>query len=189
MMGGATAMKSRQAGKRALIEEVTRMIIRPIPFWLLLGLSLCSGGFAQVPMQPVQWAGSAIPKMPAGQGSTIEIELSAEVQEGWHVYGLTQASGGPSPLRVTLDENGVVQRLSVKPGTAPIKKHDPSFDLETEFYPGSFSLDLQTQVKQQAAEGNQSIPVSIRFQACNDRTCLPPKTVHLSVPIEIGRGT
>jgi DsbC/DsbD-like thiol-disulfide interchange protein len=170
-------------------EKVTRMDFRPIPFGLLLGLSLCSVGFAQVPMQPVQWAGSAIPGTPAEQGSTIKIELSAEVQEGWHVYGLTQAPGGPTPLRVTLDENGVVQVVSVKSGTPSTKKHDPSFDLETEFYPGSFSLDIQTQVKQHAPSGNQSIPVSVRFQACNDRTCLPPKTVHLSVPIEIRQGT
>jgi hypothetical protein len=185
MMGAATEMKSGQAGRRMVIERVTRMDFRPIPFGLVLGLSLCSISFAQVPIQPVQWAGSAIPKTPVEQGSTIEIDLSAEVQEGWHVYGLTQAPGGPTPLSVTLDENGVVQIVSVKSGTASTKKHDPSFDLETEFYPNSFSLDIQTQVKQHAAAGNQSIPVSVRFQACNDRTCLPPKTVHLSVPIEI----
>ena len=165
--------------------RLTRLDLRPIPFGIFLGLSLCSAGLAQLPMQPVQWAGSAIPKTPAERRSMIEIELSAQVQEGWHVYGLTQALGGPTPLRVTLGENGVVEMVSVKSGTASIKKHDPSFDLETEFYPGSFSLDIQTQVKQHAAAGNRSIPVGVRFQACNDRTCLPPKTVHLSVPIEI----
>jgi hypothetical protein len=165
------------------------MLFQTISLGLLLSLSLCRDGFAQVPTQPVQWAGSAISKTPAEQGSTIEIKLSAEVQDGWHVYGLAQAPSGPTPLRVTLDENGFVQIVSVKSATASIKKHDPSFDLETEFYPGSFSLDLQTRVKQQAAGGNQSIPVSIRFQACNDRTCLPPKTVHLVVPIEIHQGT
>jgi hypothetical protein len=165
------------------------MELRPIPFRLLLVLSLGSAGFAQVPAQPVQWSGSTIPKTSVVQGSTIEIDLSAEVQEGWHVYGLTQAPGGPTPLHVTLDENEVIQTFSIKSGTASVKKHDPSFDLETEFYPGSFTLDIRTQVKQRAAAGDHSIPVSVRFQACNDRTCLPPKTVHLSVPIEVGRGT
>jgi hypothetical protein len=65
----------------------------------------------------------------------------------------------------------------------------PVFDLETEFYPSPFTLDIQAQVKQHAAAGNQSIPFSVRFQAWNDRTCLPPRTVHLSVPIEIRQGT
>jgi hypothetical protein len=172
-----------------VIERVVWMDFLRIPFGLVLGLSLCGAGFAQVPPQPVQWAGSAIPKTPVKQGSRIEIDLSAEVQEGWHVYGLTQAPGGPTPLRVTLDENGVVQIVGVKSATAPVKKHDPSFDLETEFYPQSFSLQIQTQVKQQPVAGKQSIPVSVRFQACNDQTCLPPRTVHLSVPIEILPGT
>jgi DsbC/DsbD-like thiol-disulfide interchange protein len=169
--------------------RLTHMEFWPLPYRLLLGVSLCSASFAQVPIQPVQWSGSTIPKTSVVQGSTIEINLSAEVQEGWHVYGLTQAPGGPTPLRVNLDENAVVQIVSVKSGTASVKKHDPSFDLETEFYPGSFSVDIQTQVKQHAAADDQSVPVSVRFQACNDRTCLPPKTVHFSVPIEVRRGT
>ena len=161
----------------------------PLPCGLLIWLGLCSASCAQVSTQPVQWSGSTTPKTSVEQGSTIEINLSAEVQEGWHVYGLTQAPGGPTPLRVTLDENGVVQIVTVKSVTASVTKHDPSFDLETESYPGSFSLDVQTEVNQQAAAGDQSVPVSIRFQACNDRTCLPPKTIHLSVPIEVRRGS
>jgi hypothetical protein len=162
---------------------------RRISFNLVLGLSLCGAGLAQAPIQPVQWAGSAIPKTPVKQGSKIEIDLSAEVQEGWHVYGLTQAPGGPTPLRVTLDENGVVRIVGVETGTAPVKKHDPSFDLETEFYPQSFSLRVQTEVKQHPAVGDQLIPVSVRYQACDDRTCLPPRTAHLSVPIKVLPGS
>lgn len=172
-----------------MTERVVGLDLRRIACGLVFGLSLCSAALAQGPIQPVQWAGSAIPKTPVKQGNKIEIDLSAEVQEGWHVYGLTQAPSGPTPLRVTLDENGVVQILAVESGTAPVKKHDPSFDLETEFYPQSFSLRIRTQVKQNPAVGNQFIPVSIRFQACNDRMCLPPRTAHLSVPIEILPGS
>jgi DsbC/DsbD-like thiol-disulfide interchange protein len=172
-----------------VIERVVCMDLPRLSFGLVLCLSVCGASFAQVPIQPVRWAASAIPKAPAKQGSGIEIDLSAEVQEGWHVYGLTQAPGGPTPLRVSLDENGVAQIVSVKSGTAPVKKHDPSFDLETESYTQSFSLQVQTRVKQHPAMGNQSIPVSVRFQACNDRICLPPRTAHLSVPIELFPGT
>jgi DsbC/DsbD-like thiol-disulfide interchange protein len=168
-----------------VIEKVVCMDFRRIPVRLVLALSFCGAGFAQFPLQPVQWAASAIPKTPVKQGSRIEIDLSAEVQQGWHVYGLTQGPGGPTPLRVTLDENGVVQTVGVKSATAPVKKHDPSFNIETDFYTQSFSLEIQTQVKQHAAAGNQSIPVSVRFQPCNDRICLPPRTVHFSVPVEI----
>jgi hypothetical protein len=106
-----------------VIERVVCMDFRRLLFELVLGLWLCGAGLAQAPIEPVQWTGSAILKTPVKQGSRIEIDLSAEVEEGWHVYGLTQAPGGPTPLRVTLDENRVVQLVGVKSGTAPVKKH------------------------------------------------------------------
>jgi hypothetical protein len=46
-------------------------------------------------------------------------------------------------------------------------------------------VHVPVQVSQQAAAGRQLIPVSIRFQTCSDRECQPPKTIHLSVPIEV----
>jgi DsbC/DsbD-like thiol-disulfide interchange protein len=161
------------------------MRFRRIHLCSLLGLCLCGMSAAQGPIQPVQWSSAAVPKAPVKPGTKIAIELSAEVQEGWHVYGLTQVSGGPTPLRVLLDENGTVQTAGAASGAAPVKKHDSSFNLDTELYIHSFSLHLPVQVKRNASTGKQSIPVSVRFQACSDRICLPPRTVHLTVPIEI----
>jgi hypothetical protein len=156
-----------------------------IKLGLFPGLLLCGVGVAQGPIQPVQWSSAASPKGPVRPGSKIAIELSAEIQDGWHVYGLTQVSGGPTPLRVSLDENGTAQIAGAASGTASVKKHDSSFDLDTEVYIHLFSIHFPLQVKQHASAGDQSVPVSVRFQACNDRTCLPPRTVHLPVPVEV----
>jgi len=172
-----------------MIERAASMKFRRIRFGLALGLCLCAAGAAQVPVQPVQWEGLAIPKTPVKQGSRFAVELSAEIQNGWHVYGLTQVPGGPTPLRIALDENEAAQIAGAPSGTVPIKKQDPSFQLETQFYTQSLTLHIPLQVKQHSAIGKQSIPVSVRFQACSDRTCLPPRTVHLSIPIEVLAGT
>jgi hypothetical protein len=88
-----------------------------------------------------------------------------------------------------LDENGTAQAVGAASGTAPVKKHDSSFDLDTEVYSHLFSIHLPVQVKQHAAAGDQFVPVSVRFQACNDRTCLPPRIVHLTVLVEVLPGT
>src|ERR1700731_375552 len=106
------------------------MRLRWIYFIVLLGLYLCVPGEAQTPIQPVQWTGSATSKSTAEPGKKIPLDLSAEIQEGWHVYGLEQSPGGPTPLRVTLDENEGVQLAGAISGTDPVRKHDPSFDLE-----------------------------------------------------------
>jgi thiol:disulfide interchange protein DsbD len=117
----------------------------------------------------------------------IVIELSAAVQRGWHAYGLAQLPGGPTPLRVTLDANQVGEIAGPTSGTVPVKKHDAAFDLDTEVYEESFRLRLPVEINQHAAPGRSQVPVSVRFQACNDRVCLPPRTVHIPVPIKISQ--
>ena len=159
-----------------------------LQFGIIFSLCLCNAVAAQVPVQPVQWMGTVASKTAVKAGANIVIELSAEVQEGWHVYGLAQLPGGPTPLRVTLDANEVVQIAGAPTGSPPVKKHDAAFDLDTEVYNGQFDLHLPARIKQHPPAGRKQIPVIVRFQACNDRVCLPPRTVHVSVPIGISEG-
>jgi hypothetical protein len=155
---------------------------------LFIGLIFCMISPAQTPTQVVQWSASTTPNNEAKRGSKISIQLSAEIQDGWHVYGLAQVSGGPTPLRVALEDNEVIRMDGATKGSAVEKKRDPSFDLETQFYTHSFVLQVPAQVKLHSVLGRQAIPVSVRFQACSERTCLPPRTVQLSVPIEVLAG-
>ena len=64
-----------------------------------------------------------------------------------------------------------------------MKTHDPSFDLDTQYYEKAFTVSVPVRVG--TAAGPQQIPVSVRFQACNGKTCKPPKTVKLSAPITV----
>jgi hypothetical protein len=144
-----------------------------------------SAGLAQGPLpQPVQWKASLAPETPLKAGDRVNIDLSGAVEAGWHVYALTQPPGGPIPLRVSVDENDVAQSRGEPTGAAPIKKQDPSFQLETQLYEGDFTLQLPILVKHPSA-GKQLIPLSVRFQACNDRVCMPPRTVRLSLPVQV----
>ena len=158
-------------------------------FWFVIGICLSAAAIAQGPIQPVQWTGTIAAKAPIEPGRKATIKVAADIQEGWHVYGLAQPSGGPTPLRVVLDENEVVLTAGAVSGTAPVRKHDASFDLDTQVYTGSFILHVPVVVRQHPAAGKQSVSVSVRFQACSDRICLPPRTVHVSAPIEVRPGT
>jgi hypothetical protein len=164
---------------------------RRAQFALLLGACICGTGLAQspgtnpTPDQTVQWAATLTAASGVKQGSATTLELSGEILDGWHVYALTEPPGGPTALRVTLDENEVAQIAGVPSGTAPRKRHDPSFGLQTQFYTHSFTVRVPVQVKQQLAAGHQVLPVSVRFQTCSDRECQPPTTIHLVVPVEV----
>ena len=151
----------------------------------LFGLCLSASALAQEgPPRPVQWKASLALAEPLKPGTATKIDLSGEVQQGWHVYALTQPAGGPIPLRISLDENDVAQIHGETFGTKPILHHDTSFQLDTQFYQGDFILHVPVEVRHPSA-GKQIIPLSVRFQACSDRTCLPPRTVHLSVSVEV----
>jgi len=156
-----------------------------IPFSLTFGVLLCMPGAAQAPIQPVRWAGSVTPGFVAVPEKKTAIDISAEIQDGWHVYALQQPPGGPTPLRVTLDENDIVAGAGATFGSAPTRKQDQSFNLETQFYTRSIALHVPVKVKPHPPGGNQSVSLSVRFQACSDRVCLPPRTVHVIVPIQV----
>ncbi|WP_182276572.1 protein-disulfide reductase DsbD domain-containing protein [Granulicella sp. 5B5] len=121
----------------------------------------------------------------AHPGQHSSLEITAVIQDGWHVYALTQVAGGPMPLRIGIGHNPTVELDGKITGSTPSKQHDPSFDLETQTYSHGFTVTAPLKVKRDAPAGNASVPVSIRFQACSDRTCLPPRTVQISVPLEV----
>ncbi len=162
-----------------------RMIFRRIHLALLLGPGLCAVGAAQSPSEIVHWSASVVSRTPAKPGSVAILALSATVEDGWHVYALRQLPNGPTPLRVTLDSNGIVLVDGSPSGTAPEKKFDQSFDLETQFYTRAFAVRLPVRVRPQPAAGRKLIPVSVRFQSCNGQVCEPPTTIHLSAAIDV----
>jgi hypothetical protein len=143
---------------------------------LLIGGSAGIGSAQAPPNGTVKWTATLVAQ------STLE--LSGAIDDGWHVYALTQPPGGPTALRITVDDNEVAQAVGAPSGTVPQKRRDPSFGLETRFYTHSFTIRLPLQLKQPAAAGQQLIPVSVRFQTCSDRECQPPTTIHLSVALD-----
>jgi len=123
----------------------------------------------------------------AATGDRLKLIVSGTVQPGWHVYALKQAPEGPTPLLVTLDANTVATADGAVAGSAATKLRDPAFGLDTQFYASAFTLTVPVRLKSHLA-GNQAIPLSVRFQTCNGRVCQPPKTVHLSAPVNLQAG-
>jgi DsbC/DsbD-like thiol-disulfide interchange protein len=133
----------------------------------------------------VQWAAALSSTAAIRGGDAATLELSGTIKDGWHVYALAQPAGGPTALRVTVDDNQVALATGVPSGTPPQKRHDASFGLETRFYTHAFTIKVPVRLKQQPGTGHQAIPVSVRFQSCSDRECQPPTTVHLVVPVDV----
>lgn len=135
--------------------------------------------------ETVCWTTSVQPDGPIKPESTLALTLHAQIRDGWHVYALKQLPGGPTPLRIAVDPNNVATASGKPAGSPATKIHDRSFDLDTQLYSHAFSATVPVRISSHPASGRQAIPVSVRFQTCNDRICQPPKTVHLSAFIDI----
>jgi len=140
---------------------------------------------AAAPPETVQWHVTVAPPATAQAGQRTAIELTGQILAGWHVYGLKQHADGPTELRFKVDDNQVAQQLGVPTGTATLRRVDPGFGFEIQYYTDSLKLSLPIEVKPQAVAGKHQIPVSVRFQSCSERICLPPATVHLLVDIDV----
>jgi thiol:disulfide interchange protein DsbD len=141
--------------------------------------------FAAVAQNPVSLSINVAPSsIPAGGKGTARV--TAGIQGGWYIYSLTQGGGGPNPTRVSLD--GGPFKIGSVGGPAPKVKFDENFQMNTETYSGSATFNVPFTVAADAAEGAQNLTVNVRFQACNDTVCLPPKTLKVSAPLTITAG-
>jgi DsbC/DsbD-like thiol-disulfide interchange protein len=148
-----------------------------------LSLTLPVVASAQTLGDTVSWSVLAAENVKAGDRLTVT--LQGAVQDGWHVYALKQLPSGPTPLRVSLDTADVAKVDGALTGSAPTKVLDRGFGVETQFYSRTFTVATPVRIGAKVAPGKQVIPVSVRFQTCNDQICQPPKTVRLSVPINV----
>lgn len=130
-----------------------------------------SCAFAQI-FDPVKWK-SAIKMTDATNGV---VTFTATVDAGWHVYGTQLPSGGPEPTSVQWNNQGVKLVGGLTPSKAAHKQHDETFDMDLSWWTGSVTLSQKFTVtaKEYKIEG------SIRYMACDDENCTPPKSESFS---------
>jgi DsbC/DsbD-like thiol-disulfide interchange protein len=75
-----------------------------------LSLLLTQGAQAQsadpARAETVSWSASAGTAAVKPDGA-VTVTLNAKVADGWHVYALKQLPNGPTPLRITVDQNSL----------------------------------------------------------------------------------
>jgi hypothetical protein len=123
-------------------------------------------------MDPIQWSASAA--APAADGKFV-VTLKATSEAGWHLYSMTTPR---PPIATSAKVEGVEGVEVFQP--APIRKLDKNFEAETETFEGETVFYVQGQLP----AGTKLTTVNVRYQACDDRQCLPPR----KKAIEIGPG-
>src|SRR2546423_1901807 len=137
-------------------------------------------------LRPVRWTvvgGSGAREVVSGR--TVAITLQADIAKGWHIYSLTQKTGGPIPLRLELLGAADVLVRGVIDAPKPERQFDKNFGIETELYSGSPRFTIPVGVPPRSLTGIRKFQIGARYQVCSDRVCLPPRTDKLDVAIRI----
>ena len=141
---------------------------------------------AVLSVRPVKWSvvGGSAPREIVS-GLTVPITLQADIAKGWHIYSLTQKSGGPIPLRIELLGAADVLVRGVIKAPKPERLFDKNFGIETELYSGSPRFTIPVGVPGRSLTGLRKFQVAARFQVCSETLCLPPRTDKLDVALRI----
>lgn len=140
----------------------------------LVSVTLC---FSQV-KQPAKWSFNA-KKI---NTTTYEIHLTANLEEGWHIYSQTTPDGGPVATKIKFASNPLiaVQGATTEVGK-PEKKHEAIFGVDVKQF--SNKVDF-VQVVKLKGKVKTNITGSVDYMTCNDRECLPPSNQKFSIAIQ-----
>ena len=149
--------------------------MRACGFALLAVFAACAAA-----QQHVQWTAVADPATSAPGGVGI-IRVHAKIDPGWHLYSASSPAGLPASFQIAA--NPVVEGMRIYQ-SPPKRAFDPNFDTDTETYENEAQFALALALKKDAPVGAAELPLTVRYQTCNDRQCVPgrwPTTVALQL--------
>ena len=126
---------------------------------------------------PVKWSFTASKKT----DKEYVITLTASLDNAWHIYSINTPANGPVPTNISFSKNPLVSlNGSVKENGKLKSEHDDVFGTDVKYYADKVefiqTIDLKSAVK-------IKVNGTIKYMVCNDKMCLPPKTIPFSVSL------
>jgi thiol:disulfide interchange protein len=144
---------------------------------LLLSFLITGLSFAQT-LNPVSWS-FASKKI---NDNVYEIQITATIQQGWHLYSQKQpgdAVAQPTSFNFNknplLDFDGKVKELGKME-----KYKDEQLGISANQYSNKVVFVQKVKLKGKA---KTNVTGKLEYQTCNDKQCLPAKTVNLSIAL------
>ena len=118
------------------------------------------------------------------QGKQFEAAVVVAIQQGYHMNSHTPSEAYliPTTLTATPPAGFKVVDTMYPPGKQ-IKFQFSEKPLDV--YSGSVTVKLKLAADASAPVGAATIPVVLRYQACNETTCLPPTKVPIDVKFNV----
>ena len=113
---------------------------------------------------------------PGGDGRPDTLAVTAVLEEGWHLYAISQKPGGPIATKISVDPDSPRHAAGgFEPDAAP---HTRTVD-DVPAWKGLVIEEHAGRVTWRAAlaPGAGDVRGTVSLQLCQDTTCLPPQTI------------
>jgi DsbC/DsbD-like thiol-disulfide interchange protein len=140
---------------------------------------LLSATVVSAQLNPITWSFSATK---IGD-KTYELHMKATIQNGWHLYSQTQPEDAIAiPTNFTFNSNPLVKLDGKIKEVGKMEKFsDEKLGISANQY--SHTVDF-VQVVKLKVNTKTALTGSVEYQTCDDKKCLPPKTVNFTAPIQ-----
>ena len=152
----------------------------------LLALALLGCAALAQEKPPIAWSfgkptieGRAVP------GATVKVKVKAAIGDGWHLYSLKKLDGGPIATSIAVPPEQPFTLNGTIEAEEPMRLDDPVFGMEVEFYIESAEFTVPVKIAAGVKPGVQKLTIAPRYQTCNGKLCLPPRTVRLELPVKV----
>jgi Thiol:disulfide interchange protein DsbD, N-terminal len=117
------------------------------------------------------------------RGTIVTAPVKVRLRQGYHVNSNTPSDDYLIPLRLNWKADPL-QPLSILYPKPHMEKYTFSAK-PLSVYSGGFEIQTRFRVPAKAPNGPAILDGKLRYQACNDRLCLPPKTIDVPLTVEI----
>lgn len=130
-------------------------------------------------LEPVHWLAQA--QVPNGVhvGSRFAVLLHAKIDDGWHLYALPDSDSFPLATEIGLAKTPSADLVRVEEAK-PHRSVDPESHVVTSWFAQSATFTLRLVA---TADTPRDLQVLVRYQACNERMCLPARQVMVPAPL------
>ena len=144
--------------------------------FLSLSFLLVHFAFAQ---SPVSWS-FASKKV---SDNVYEVRLTATMQPGWHLYSQSQPADAIAiPTSFNFNNNPLLTLDGKTKELGKLEKYkDPALGVTANQYSNKVDFVQLVTVKGKA---KTNVTGKLEYQTCDDKKCLPPKTVNFSIALK-----
>ena len=146
----------------------------------LMILVMASGALAMKSSADVVKTGPTVSAISAVAGQRVAFDVKLDISKKWHIYA--HGDSNFTGVDLVADEGGPLEDLQVE---YPHGHEGEFFGDKMIMIEGKNLIKVSALVPASAEKGEHVLKFAVTVQACDDKTCLPPTDLPVSVKLTV----